>query len=70
MTKNGKHHIPVDRVESFLEIYKCDSKWELVVLEAFHDPSEDVDLLSTTSTRTEACLITPQDWIDMDSNSV
>ena len=54
MTKNGKHHFPVDRVEGFLEVYKCDSEWELVVLEAFHDPSEDVHLLSTTSIRAEA----------------
>ena len=70
MTKDSKHHIPVDRVKSFLEVYKCDCEWELAVLEAFHDPSEDVDLLGATSASAKASLVTPQDWVDMDANSV
>ena len=69
MTKDGKNRFPVDRVEGFLEVYKCDSDWELVILEAFHDPSEDVDLYNFYQSGSLSDFW-PQDWVDMDSNSV
>ena len=47
-----------DGVEGFFEVYKYHYEWKLfTVLETFHDPSKDVDLLGATSAREETSLV-------------
>ena len=37
-----------------LKVDESDGEWKLVAPEGFHDPSQDMDLLRATSTRTES----------------
>ena len=58
VVQHGKHNPPVDGIKSLLEINGGDSDRELVVLETFDYPPENVDLLGANA-RVKFCPITP-----------
>lgn len=70
MTKDLKHNFSVDGIASFLKVHKYDFEWKLVVLETFHDPSKDMDLLGATSACAETSFVAHQGGVYLSSNSV
>ena len=49
-----EHRVPIDRIESFLEVDKCDEERVGVNVRAIHDALQDMNLKDAASTSTEA----------------
>ena len=53
----SEHHVPIDRIESFFEVDKCNEERGGVNVGAIHDASQDMNLLDAASTSAEASLV-------------